>query len=93
MKYYAQLNENKICTGISQLSGEVKQENMIEIPSADKSYLWKKFENGVWSEGTFEPVQPVIPAEPTNAEMQANQMVIMDVLATMYEDMLLKGTV
>ncbi|MBC3901423.1 hypothetical protein GH811_17625 [Acetobacterium malicum] len=55
MKIYAQLNENKICTGISQLSGEVIQADMIEIPSADNSYLWKKYENGVWSTGTFEP--------------------------------------
>lgn len=93
MKFYAQLNENKICTGISQLSGEVIQTNMIEISTHDNSYLWKKYENGVWSTGTFEPVQAVIPAEPTSTEIQANQVIIMDVLATMYEDMLLKGTV
>ena len=56
MKFYAQINENKICTGISQLSGEVIQENMIAIPTADSGYLWKKYENNAWSTGTFEPV-------------------------------------
>ncbi|MBC3901685.1 hypothetical protein GH811_19020 [Acetobacterium malicum] len=55
MKFYAQLNENKICIGISQLSGEVIQDDMIEISSVDSGYMWKKHENGVWSEGTFEP--------------------------------------
>ncbi|MBU3098756.1 MULTISPECIES: hypothetical protein [Clostridium] len=56
MKFYATLNENKICTGISQLSGEVIQDDMIEITSADASYMWKKYENGKWSVGTFEPI-------------------------------------
>ncbi|OFV69245.1 hypothetical protein [Acetobacterium wieringae] len=55
MYFYAQLNENKVCIGISQLSGEVIQDNLIEIPSADSGYLWKKFENGAWSTGSFEP--------------------------------------
>ena len=55
MKFYAQINENKICTGISQLSGEVIQDDMIEISSADSDLLWKKYENGAWSTGTFEP--------------------------------------
>lgn len=55
MKFYAQLNENKVCIGISQLSGEVIQDDLIEIPSADTGYLWKKFENDTWNTGTFEP--------------------------------------
>lgn len=70
MKFYAQLNENNICIGISQLSGEVIQDNMIEIPAADNSYLWKKYENGVWSAGTFEPqsTAPITEFEALKAE-------------------------
>jgi hypothetical protein len=56
MNIYAQLNENKICTGISELSGEVIQENMIEIPSFSDSYMWKKYENSQWSTEKFEPI-------------------------------------
>ncbi|MBU3098392.1 MULTISPECIES: hypothetical protein [Clostridium] len=56
MKIYAVLNGNNICTGISQLSGEVIQADMIEISSPDMSYMWKKYEGGVWSAETFEPV-------------------------------------
>jgi len=55
MHIYAQLNENNICIGISQLSGEVIAENMIEIESPDASFLWKKHENGTWLAEKFEP--------------------------------------
>lgn len=53
--YYAQLNENNICIGVSQLSGEVDGINMISISSMDTDYIWRKYENGQWSEEKFEP--------------------------------------
>lgn len=57
MKYYAVLNDNNICTGISQLSGEANQSNMVEIASYDASYLWKKYDasTSTWSTDTYEP--------------------------------------
>ena len=55
MKFYAQLNENNICIGISQLSGEVIQDNMIEIQSLDNDKLWRKYEKSAWSTEKFEP--------------------------------------
>lgn len=55
MKFYAQLNENNICIGISQLSGEVIQDNMVDIQSADSDKLWRKYENSAWSAEKFEP--------------------------------------
>ena len=55
MKSYAQLNENNICIGISQLSGDVIQSNMIEIQSFDNDKLWRKYENEAWSVEKFEP--------------------------------------
>lgn len=93
MKFYAQLNENNICIGISQLSGEVTADNMIEIETASNDFLWRKYNNGVWSDEKFEPIPEPTTPEPTNAEIQANQLVIMEVLATIYEEMLAKGTV
>lgn len=58
MKIYATLNENKICTGISQLSGEVIQENMVELPSFSDTYMWKKYDTSTktWSTEKFEPI-------------------------------------
>lgn len=75
MKFYAQLNENKICIGISQLSGTVDNENLIEIESADNDFMWRKYENGKWSAEKFEPVQPDPVYQPTNAEIQENQLI------------------
>lgn len=58
MYFYAQLNENSICTGISSLSESVSAVNMIMIESADDDYLWRKYENGEWSEEKYLPPEP-----------------------------------
>lgn len=55
MKFYAQLNENNICIGVSMLSGEVDYPNMIEIPAVDEDYLNRKYEDDKWSEEKFVP--------------------------------------
>ena len=82
MKFYAQLNENNICTGVSQLSGEVLQENMIEIPSADSALLWKKYENGAWSAEKFEPqsTAPISEFEQLKAEQQELSDTVAEIL-------------
>lgn len=56
MKFYAQLNENNICIGVSQLSGEVNQPDMVPIDSINTDYIWRKYENGQWSAEKYEPV-------------------------------------
>lgn len=70
MKFYAQLNENNICIAISRLSGEVIQENMIEIQSEDSDKLWRKYENSAWSTEKFEPesTAPISEFEEMKAE-------------------------
>lgn len=50
MYYYAQLNEKDICVAVSQLSGEVNQDNMVLIEYYNSDYLGKKYENGVFIE-------------------------------------------
>jgi 1-aminocyclopropane-1-carboxylate deaminase/D-cysteine desulfhydrase-like pyridoxal-dependent ACC family enzyme len=55
MFYYAQLNENNICVGISSLKGEVHTENMVRIQEYSEDYFWRKHENGVWSTEKFLP--------------------------------------
>lgn len=55
MYIYAQLNEHNICIGISQLSGKVNADNLIVIDQVDSDYLWRKYENGQWSEEKFLP--------------------------------------
>lgn len=48
--YYAQIDSNNICIGISQLKGDVNNPNMIKIGSYDKSLLGKIYDNGNWVE-------------------------------------------
>lgn len=50
-----------------------------------------KQEDGSYIEDTTPIVVPRI--QPTIQEISDNQLILMDVLATMYEDMLAKGTV
>lgn len=55
MFYYAQLDENNICIGVSCLSGEVQNDNLVRIDSMNDDYIWKKYENEQWSTEKFEP--------------------------------------
>ncbi|MCQ4935044.1 hypothetical protein [Anaerotignum propionicum] len=66
---YAQLNEENICIGISQLSGEVNVPNMILLDSYDISLLGKKYNNDQW-EDIEHPEQLLEPTE-TERIMQA----------------------
>jgi len=43
--YYAQINEDCIVTGVSQLAALVKQGDMIEIPELDQSLLGMKYDS------------------------------------------------
>lgn len=63
---YAQINEENICVGVSQLSGEVDSPLLIPIAEFDSSVIGKKYNNGVWEE--VEP-EPVPEPEPTEQEL------------------------
>lgn len=63
MFIYAVINENKICTGYSQLISEIKNENNILIPetSNPSDYIFKKYDvtTKEWSTDKYEPVADV----------------------------------
>jgi len=82
MKFYAQLNENNICIGISQLSGEVIQSSMVEIQSFDNDKLWRKYENKAWSAEKFEPqsTAPISEFEQLKAEQQELSDTVAEIL-------------
>jgi hypothetical protein len=56
MYNYAQLNDVNICIGVSRLKGQVEDEKAIGIPTYSEDYIFRKYENGVWSEEKFLPV-------------------------------------
>ena len=75
MFFYAQLNEENICIGVSQLSGKVDNPLLIPIAEFDSSIIGKKYSNGVWEEVESEPVSEPEPTEQEliQAEILLNQ--------------------
>ena len=68
---YAIIDSDNLCVGISQLSEEVNQTDMIEIPTYNDDYIFRKYENGQWSAEKFEPT----PSEPPLSPMDMLGMV------------------
>jgi hypothetical protein len=58
MNYYAQLNENNICIGISTLKTEMQADKLVKIPVYNEDYMWRKYENGQWSDEKYLPSEP-----------------------------------
>lgn len=50
---YAQLNTDGVCFGIAESSHQLLGDSVVLLGEVE-SPLWKKYENGVWSEETFE---------------------------------------
>jgi hypothetical protein len=63
--YYAQLDENNICIGVSQLSGKVEATSMITLEQYDISLLGKQYVNGEW----INVPQPEPEPQPTEQEI------------------------
>ena len=61
---YAIIDSDNLCVGISQLSEEVNQTDMIEIPTYNEDYIFRKYENGQWSAEKFEPAPVEPPLSP-----------------------------
>jgi hypothetical protein len=72
--FYAQLNEENVCIGVSQLSGAVSNPLMIAIPAMDVSIVGKIYNDGVWEEIPIEPIpqSPLSEAEQTQLETALN---------------------
>lgn len=71
--YYANLNDENICIGISCLSGRLNKPNLIEIDKFDKSLVGKKYKNGVWEE--VDPMyfyHPLSEQEAVTLQMQSD---------------------
>ena len=77
--YYAQIDDDGICCGVSQLSGIVEHDNMIQLESYDMSLMGKLWTGTEWIENPNPPelVEPT--TEPTNQD-------IMDALTAMQGD-------
>jgi len=87
--FYLQVNSSGLITdAIDYPYGDYVEVTVASLPVGVNGG-WFKLENGVIVEHL--ELKPVL--EPTNKELNDNQLILMDVLGTMYEDMLAKGTV
>ena len=53
--YYAQINEENICSAVSQLAAEMNESNLIRIDSFDTSLFGKIWTGESWEEVQEEP--------------------------------------
>ena len=77
LKYYAQLDVQNVCVGVSQLAGVVDADNLVELDSYDISVLGKVWQGGKWVEKPTEP-EPPQPKPVTNEQLQAELQAIKD---------------
>ena len=87
MYIYAQLNQDNICVGLSQLSGEVKADNMVLLEDYDISIAGKKYEDEIWVEVPPEPMPIPEPTEEeiVQAELLLNQLLMQEQLNSIDE--------
>lgn len=67
--YYAQIDDDGICCGVSQLSGIVEHDNMIQLESYDMSLMGKLWTGTEWVENPNPPEPPEPSTEPTNQDI------------------------
>lgn len=75
MKYYATLNSENICNGISQLNDEVVADNLIELASYDTSVLGKMWTGSEWVDNPNppEPQEKPVTLEDLQAQIKELQ--------------------
>lgn len=57
----AELNENNICKGVKQVLEMINDGHHVEIENYDFDYyVYRKYENGQWSEEKFLPDAPQV---------------------------------
>lgn len=101
MFLYAVLNENGVCIGFSSLSGEMLREDHIPVESMDEDLLYRKFEEGEWSQEKYVPdhgaielsrmeavEQELEQAKQKNAELQQQNIDTMLALTEMFEEII-----
>lgn len=67
--YYAQINDDGICCGVSQLCGIVDRDDMIQLESYDMSLMGKLWTGTEWVENPNPPEPPEPSTEPTTQDI------------------------
>lgn len=84
--YYAQIDENNVCVGVSQNPGVIERDDMIQIDSYDLSLLRKVYQDGEWIENPNPEPEPEPVPEPTSTdELKELMLDLMEGQVTLFE--------
>ena len=85
LKYYAQLDVQNMCVGVSQLAGVVDSDNLVELDSYDISVLGKLWQGGKWVDNPNKPTETELPQqlkpvtnEDIMAQLEATKSLMLD---------------
>lgn len=67
--YYAQINDDNICEGVSQLYELDERPNMIQLENNDMTVMGKMWTGTEWVENPNPPTPPEPSTEPTNQDI------------------------
>lgn len=70
LKYYAQLDVQNMCVGVSQLAGVVDADNLVELDSYDISVLGKLWQGGKWVDNPNKPTETELPPAVSNEQLR-----------------------
>lgn len=85
MKYYATINSENICDGISQLNDKVISDNLIELTSYDTSVIGKMWTGSEWVDNPNPPEPQLEPVtnEDIDAKLTDTQNIVLDAMSGM----------
>ena len=81
LKYYAQLDVQNVCVGVSQLAGVVDADNLVELDGYNIGVLGKLWQGGKWVDNQNKPTETEPPQQlkpVTNEQLQAELQAIKD---------------
>lgn len=70
IKYYAQIDAQNVCVGVSQIAGVVDADNLVELDSYDISVLGKLWQGGKWVDNPNKPTETELPPAVSNEQLR-----------------------
>lgn len=87
--YYAQINDDNICFAVTELSDVVERPDIIQIDSYDVALLGRRWNGEAWEDVPQPDPEPIPePIEDKITRLEEQNLILMDALATAFEELL-----
>lgn len=86
--YQAVLNEDNICVGLKKTKKKIEDGYHVEIENMDSDYIWRKYEDGEWTEEKYKPEQEDndgITLDDLQKQAESSDLDQVEMLAEVYE--------